>query len=402
MIKKLRLKFIAVNMSIVLILLCVILGMVVYFTRANLENESVAMMRAITERPLHELKPGKREDVVQLPYFILQFEPDGAYKLINGGSYDLSDETLIDELLKKVLASPRRQGVIGEYALRYYYAENQPDRLIVFADASSELSTLAGLMRTCAMIGVISLLVFFAVSFLLSKWAVKPIDLAWKQQRQFVADASHELKTPLTVILTNAEFLQSADYDADSKRRFSENISVMAQKMRGLTERLLELARMDNGQTKTTYSNLDLSALASNAALPFEPIFFEKGLSLETKAEPGIHVTGSAEQLGEVIEILLDNAQKYCAAAGATRLLLERENNRRCLLRVINEGAPIEKNDLDNLFKRFYRADRARTGDGSFGLGLSIAESIVKAHKGRIWAESGDGLNAFCVELPVV
>ncbi len=401
MIKKLRVKFIAVNMSIVIILLCVILGLVVYFTRANLEKESVAMMRAIAERPFRELKPGKREDVVQLPYFLVQFAPNGEYKLVNSGYYDLSDAELVDEILATVLSSERRMGVIGEYGLRYYYTENQPDRCIVFADASSELSTLAGLMKTCLMIGALSLLVFFAVSFMLSKWAVKPVDAAWKQQRQFVADASHELKTPLTVILTNAEFLQSPDYDAESKRRFSDSIAVMAKKMRGLTERLLELARMDNGQAKTAFAKLDLSVLASNAALPFEPIFFEKGLTLETKLEKGISVMGSEERLDELIEILLDNAQKYSSAGGATCISIERASGRRCVLRVINEGAQIDKKDINNLFKRFYRADKARTGDGSFGLGLSIAEAIVRAHGGKIWAESENGLNAFCAELPI-
>lgn len=401
MIKRLRIKFIAVNMSIVLVLLCVILGLVVYFTKTDLQNKSVVMMRALAEHPSREAKPGKRGDGVQLPYFLVRFAPDGEYKLVNSGYYDLSDEGIIDELLATVLASDSKQGRILEFDLRYYYAYDQPERCIVFADASSELTTLKGLVNTCLMIGALSFLVFFALCFQLSKWAVKPIDLAWKQQRQFVADASHELKTPLTVILTNAEFLQSPDYDAQNKRCFADNIMVMAKKMRGLTERLLELARMDNGQTKTIFSKMDLSTLASNAVLPFEPIFFEKGLSIEAKVEAGIHVTGSAERLGEVIEILLDNAQKYSKAGGVTHLILERANGRRCLLKVTNEGEQIEKNDLDNLFKRFYRADQARTGDGSFGLGLSIAESIVKAHKGRIWAESGSGLNTFCMELPL-
>lgn len=401
MIKKLRIKFVIINMSIVLLLLCIIFGLIFYFTKANLESGSINMMRTIAERPFHTMQPGKHGEDIQLPFFVVQLGPNGEQEEVIGGYYDLSDEDAIDKLLETVLSSDKQWGVIQEYSLRYYHSDNPMHRSVVFADISNELSTLRGLISTCLIIGALSFIAFLAASFFLSKWAVKPVAQALTQQRQFIADASHELKTPLTVILTNAEFLQSPDYDDKTKLRFSDNIVTMAQKMRGLTERLLELARLDNGQMQTAFSCVDMSKLTTDAMLPFEPVFFEKGLSLESNAEAGIRVTGGAEQLGEVVGILLDNAQKYSDAGGKTRVMLEKLSGRHCLLRVENEGAPIGQAELESLFKRFYRADQARSGDGSFGLGLSIAESIVHVHKGRIWAESKDGLNTFFVELPL-
>ena len=243
MIKKLRIKFVIINMSIVLLLLCIIFGLIFYFTKANLESGSINMMRTIAERPFHTMQPGKHGEDIQLPFFVVQLGPNGDQEEVIGGYYDLSDEDAIDKLLETVLSSDKQWGVIQEYSLRYYHSDNPMHRSVVFADISNELSTLRGLISTCLIIGALSFIAFLAASFFLSKWAVKPVAQALTQQRQFIADASHELKTPLTVILTNAEFLQSPDYDDKTKLRFSDNIVTMAQKMRGLTERLLELAR---------------------------------------------------------------------------------------------------------------------------------------------------------------
>lgn len=400
MIKKLRIKFIIINMSIVVLLLLVIFALVIYFTKANFENTSVSMMRNVADAPFRQDRPERRGEDVKLPFFIIQLDSDNEPTAVNAGNFDLSDEELIDEMLEIALTSPNEWGVMPDYNLRYFRDDKSPHRRVVFADMSNEISMLDGLMKTCYIIGAVSFLAFLAASALLSKWAVNPIDMAWKGQRQFVADASHELKTPLTVILTNAELLQSDDYSPDDKRRFSENIAIMAGKMRSLTERLLDLARMDNGQTGQRHDKVDLSKIVSDAILPFEPIFFEKGLKLESNIENGVTVYGDAEKLSQAIGILLDNAGKYSEKSGGTIVSLSR-HNARCQIRVSNDADEIPQSDLENIFKRFYRIDQARVGDGSFGLGLSIAKSITESHKGRIWAESKDRKNTFYIELPL-
>ena len=226
------------------------------------------------------------------------------------------------------------------------------------------------------------------------------MDRAWKQQRQFVADASHELKTPLTVIMTNAELLQSPSYEPEAKAQFSQSILTMARQMRGLVERLLELARVDDGRSNMAFTRCDLTALVTQSVLPFEALFFEKGLTLTCQAEEGVAVQGSPAHLAQVVEILLDNAQKYSDRSGEVAVRLSRQHRGHCLLTISNPGTALSPQQLQDIFKRFYRADQARSRDGSFGLGLSIAQAIITEHRGRIWAESAGGLNTFFVQLP--
>ena len=221
-----------------------------------------------------------------------------------------------------------------------------------------------------------------------------------EQRRRFVSDASHELKTPLTVILTNTELLQSPDYDEAQKQQFTDGIRTMAQQMRALVERLLELARAENARPQAAFAPVCLSEVAETSALLFEAALYERGLTLETQVEPELTVSGDERQLGQLVEILLDNARKY-ASGGTVRLQLQRSGRHSCHLSLENEGPALSPQQLQEIFKRFTRADPARTRSGSFGLGLAIAQAIVQAHHGKIWAESRDGCNTFHVELPL-
>ncbi len=400
MLKRLRLKFICINMAIVVALLLTMFGLVYQVTRQDLETESLETLRAIAAEPFRIGRPGELRDGVQLPYFVLQVGRDGEL-ITAGGFYDLSDTAFLQELLNTVQSTGAREGTLREYGLRFCSSYSPWGSSVVFADMSSEQRTLSSLVRTCVGIGGISLVAFLLVSIFLARWAVRPVEQAWDQQRQFVADASHELKTPLTVILTNAEMLQGTEYDESSRRQFSESILAMARQMRGLVESLLELARVDNGRVRMSMeTEVNFSELVSDAMLPFEPVYFEQGLELDGQTEEGIVLRGSPSHLQQVVEILLDNAQKYSDPGGTVKLRLRRQN-RHCLLEVSNPGPAISQENLKAIFKRFYRVDRARGMDGSYGLGLSIAEGIVEEHRGRIWAESEGGRNIFRVELPV-
>ncbi|MEQ2457128.1 sensor histidine kinase [Flavonifractor hominis] len=400
MIKRLRFKFVFVNMSIVALLLCVIFGLIFYFTGANLERESIQMMQNIASQPVQLGTPSELDEQVRLPFFTLQLGPHGELISTGGGYYDLSDDVFLDQLIDMAFASPKRLGVIQEYNLRYYRVDTPMSQCLVFADISSEKATMDGLMRTCLFIGGVSFVAFLWVSILLSKWAVRPVERAWKQQRQFVAAASHELKTPLTVILTNAELMQEPGYDEEKRERFLESILTMSRQMRRLIEQMLELARADSAEAEQAFAPVELSRLAAQAALPFEPLYFERGLTLTLDIEKEIQVMGDQAQLRQLMEILLDNAHKYSSPGGTTWVSLRRRGKGRCVLQVADEGAPIPEEELGQIFKRFYRADPARSRTGSFGLGLSIAESIVRQHHGTIWAQSKDGINTFFVDLP--
>jgi len=399
MTKKLRFQFIIIIMSIVTIMLCVIMSLVYFFTKMNLENNSINMMQNLAGQPFLPHPPNEPQNDIRLPYFTLQLNVQGDLIATGGGYYDLSDKEFIMDLIDATFSDPDRIGVIEEYNLRFYHTSTSVSHILVYADISNELTILNTLIRNCILIGTACFLIFLGISYLLANWMIRPVDKAWQQQRQFIADASHELKTPLTVIMTNAELMQNPEYDEINHTAFVSSILIMSKQMRNLVEQMLELARADNIRHNTVFSSVDFSRLVSDAILPFEPIFFEKGLTLHTEISENVLVNGDSSQLRQVLDILLDNAQKYSCKAGTTWVTLQKQGKGRCLLTVADEGAEIPVKDLNNLFKRFYRADQARSRTGSFGLGLSIAETIIARHKGKIWVESKNGINTFFVEL---
>ena len=401
MLRKLRIKFVCVNMLIVTVMLLVIFGMVFKFTQANLEQQSVNMIEQLAEDPFRLSLPGERREDIQLPYFVLQLGRSGNLVAVTGGYYDLSDQDFLLEIIDTAISSGKSIGTIDEYNLRYCRVINPMNQRLVFVDISSERATLRSLMETCALLGVLSLAVFLGISLLLARWAVKPVDKAWQQQRQFVADASHELKTPLAVIMTNAQMLEQPDFQPEQRSQFVSSIITMSRQMRSLVEDMLELARADSGQSRETLEKLDYSKLVSDCVLPFEPVYFEKGLALEVQIEPGINLEGRQQQLRQLTDILLDNAGKYSLPGGPVAMSLRLHGSRHCLLSVSNPAPEMSREECRDIFKRFYRADKARSRDGSYGLGLPIAESIVKSHGGKISCEYLQGKAIFSVTLPL-
>lgn len=213
MTKKLRYQFITITMIIVTIMLCIIMSLIYFFTKMNLENNSVNMMQNIASNPFLLHLPNEMQEDVRLPYFTLQLNIQGDLIATGGGYYDLSDENFLNDLINATFSSSDRIGVIEEYNLRFYRTSTSVSQILVYADISNELTVLRNLIRNCILIGIACFLIFLCISFLLANWVVKPVEMAWNQQRQFIADASHELKTPLTVIMTNAELMQGADCD---------------------------------------------------------------------------------------------------------------------------------------------------------------------------------------------
>ena len=401
MIKKLRIKFVCIVMAIVLLMVGGILGVVIHFTGINLQTQSLSMMRTIAASPFQQDSIGRpSEDEVRLPFFTVQISSRGELITASGGYFDLSDREYLQQIVMAALSSRQESGELENHGLRYLKATTQLGFLIVFSDTTAEQATLRNLVYSCIFIFLAAMLVFLGGSILLSRWAIKPVAQAWDQQRQFVADASHELKTPLAVIMANAELLQSEDTPEASRRQFSANILSTTYQMRSLVESLLEIARVDNETVKMSFADLDLSQLVSDAALSFQLLYEEKGMGLRCSAPEGISVNGSEQHLYQVLDVLLDNALKYSAPGGMVSVDLTR-SGRTCTLSVSGPGEPISREDLQNIFKRFYRADKARAMNGSYGLGLAIARSVVEVHRGRIWAESENGFNIFRVQLPL-
>ena len=401
MIRKLRIKFVCIVMAIAMLMVGGILGVVIHFAGVNMQMQSISMMRTIATNPFQQGNLGKpADDEVRLPFFTVQISSRGELITASGGYFDLSDREYLQQIINLALNADEESGELKAHDLRYLKAISPMGLTIVFSDITTESATLRSLVYSSLVIFFVAMLIFLGLSILLSRWAIKPVEKAWDQQRQFVADASHELKTPLAVIMTNAELMQSEQTSGEDQKKFSENILSTTYQMRTLVESMLEMVRVDNGAIKPKMDMLDLSQLVSDAALSFQLLYEEQNMGLRCAVADGIHIHGSEQHLYQVLDVLLDNALKYSAPGSMVSVDLVR-TGRNCVLSVRSPGEPISEEDLQNIFKRFYRADKARERNGSYGLGLSIAESIVQAHKCRIWAESREDCNIFYVQLPV-
>ena len=385
-------------MITVTIMLGIIFGTVISLTHRNVEQQSISDMRDIAAPPKPHEKPDKDSEHLPKPHFSLLITPEGEFIAEDNGMFDLSDEEYLSSLFEYAEGQAEESGIIPDTSLRYFRNKTPEGNSYIFTDVSVEADMLDGLYGTCIIISAVAFILFFIISIFLANWAVRPVEEAWRKQKQFIADASHELKTPLTVITTNAELMKTEESE-EQKSKFTDNILTMSSQMRGLVESMLEIARLDNGGLKKEFAIFDLSETVSDAILPFEALFFEKEQNFSCDIEADIEINGNSEQIKQVVDILLDNANKYAPARSEVNLVLKRHGRGQCRFSVSNKGEAISEEELKNIFKRFYRGDKTRRMNNSYGLGLSIAESIVKEHSGKIFAESKNGVNTFTVQL---
>ena len=318
---------------------------------------------------------------------------------MSGSSYyDLDDEEALLDAVSQALADGGESGVLSQRHLRFYRQDGVLTVRIAFMDSTFEQATLRSLVKVCLLIGLGALLVLLGVSWLLSGFVSRPVVRTWQDQQQFISDASHELKTPLTVILSSADLLEESA--SGEQQRYVDNILAESRRMKELVEDMLTLSRTESGRAAAPFAPLDLSDLVTDAALRFEPVAFEAGHPLEYDIQNGLSLTGDCQQLDQLVDILLDNAVKYAAPGGAIRLTLNAAG-RNAVLAVENPGERIPAEKLSHLFDRFYRVDDARTGAAGFGLGLAIAHQITARHKGTITAASDESATRFTVTLPL-
>ena len=391
-IQKLRMKFVAICMALVTAVLAAVLLAVFFSTQANISAlRDQTLRRAIQEDTLgafnkpHFPPENDSERAVLLPYFTVNLF--GATAYVTGGTYDdLENTAVLQDIITQCLAQNLTEGTITQYRLQYLRQDMGLYTRLAFVDMSMEIAIVARMMGSYLAIAAIALLVLLGVSIGLSILVTRPVEKAWRQQRQFLSDASHELKTPLTVILANAELLEDAPMD-DAPARWVDNIHASAGQMRTLVEEMLTLARADNAVPTVHVEEVNFSELASDTALAFEPVAFEAGKALEYGIAGDAAVLGDGEKLRRLLSVLLDNAIKYGADGRPIRLELTR-TEKQLRLMVENEGTPIPPEQLEHLFERFYRADASRGEKSGFGLGLSIAASVAAEHKGSLKAES--------------
>ena len=403
MIRKLRWQFVGVCMALVLTVLAAVFAAAYHAVRQNIEDLSRQVLTQVIREDGSGSAPGVSVEIggdrLLLPYFTVNIWGGTAY--ITGGTYaNLEDTDALRDILSQCLEQNQTEGTVEDYHLRYLVEDNGLYRKLAFVDMSMEQATLARVIRSYLVIALAALLVLLGIAAAASRWVTWPVERAWRQQRQFLSDASHELKTPLTVILSNAELLEGAALP-EKPARWSGNIRCEAEQMRTLVEQMLTLARADNGVRPAAMEPVNFSDVATECVLSFEPVAFEAGKPLEDHVAEDVTVTGDRDRLRHLISILLDNAVKYGAPGGTITLTLER-TERQARLTVANPGDPIPPEHLPHLFERFYRADSSRGEQSGFGLGLSIADTIAREHKGSLRAESDAVSTRFIFTLPSV
>ena len=339
----------------------------------------------------HDKKPPRNEQnfdfiTPETPFstrhFTVFFDKEGKVDQTFIESIYAIDEDTAIEYAKKVMDDGKERGWISNY--RYKVFSSEMGYGVVFVDGSMSRSTL---MQTTMIAGFVLLgcaaLVLILI-FLLSKKAVKPIAESYEKQKQFVTDANHELKTPLTLILANLDIAEAEL----GKNEWLDDIRSEGHRMAELVNQLVSLSRMDEEGQQMNITEVSFGDLVADTVSEFEPLAKDRGKALTASIDKEITYLGDEALLHRLVGILMDNAIKYCDQGGEINVMLHR--GRRIVLTVENTYAAVSELELNRLFDRFYRADKARKFTGGYGVGLSMAKAIIEKHKGEITAYKKD------------
>lgn len=332
---------------------------------------------------------------------------DGDIQRISYQYFESGDNISLEQTVGEIIKSGSMEGKVEIDDIKFRYAVfNKGDSSgydVIFLDRAIEISTLNRLLIIFISIGGLGLLILFGVSWLLASWAITPIAEAWDKQKQFIADASHELKTPLTVIATNTDVvLANAEDTVQNQSKWLTYIKSETARMSKLVSDLLYIAKSDVNEVAMVMNEFNLSHTTLGVCLVFETVAFENGKILDTDIEENISYKGDEDRIKQLITILVDNAIVHSNGNANIMVSLKRDNKDKIKLSVSNtNGEDIPKGCEERLFERFFRVDKARNrSSGSHGLGLNIAQSIVKNHNGSISVTSTkDHVVTFTVTL---
>lgn len=345
--------------------------------------------------PIRDNPPYADQPIFRLStFYTVAVAYDGRILETENPQEALHSDAELEALAQDILSQNKTTGV--KRNLVYCAVDKGGYRLVVFKDNTIINESMRTLFRYTLLFGGVALIALFFLALFLAGRIVKPLEESYQKQKQFISDAGHELKTPVSIVSTNAELLSREI----GENPWLSNIQYENQRMGLLVGQLLELAHAENAPTQR--QRLDFSRLVKGEALPFESVAFEEGRQLAYEIEPDIFAEGNGAELGQVVSILLDNAIRHSPEGSRVSLILTRRRNW-ARLSVSNPGDEIPPQQQAQIFERFYRVDAARAGEGRhYGLGLAIAKAIVTSHKGKISVSCSNGLVEFTVELPAM
>lgn len=400
MIRRLRKRIVAINViTASLILFCaLIVTFVVGYGRIDIEREARMNLALKFDTQQDEIRFEEEkifDDVALAVYDVRTHQVEWFF----GGNANLSREEL-SRYVRPIVQDVRREGWVN-ISVRYVKAVEGSKVKIAFNNLGASSGNLV--VFAVSVLGALTLgiIVYFLFSLFLARIALRPVEDSWKKQKQFVADASHELKTPLSVILANTDILAShKDETVESQMKWVENTRAEAVRMAELVNQLLFLAKNDDG-LKVQMQDVNFSNCVEGIVLGYDAVFYEKQHKFSYEVTPDVWVVGNEGQLKQLVTILLDNANKYSKGEGNITLRLQ-NNGKHCTLTVANDSEQLSEEQLSHLFDRFYTVDNSRNkNNGGNGLGLNIAQVICQTHNGSIRVSCENGRTAFEVTLPL-
>lgn len=404
MIKKLRVKLIVASMISLLLVLVTIVGTMSILNYHKIISDADKVLAILVENdgrfpdsfvhpdtPKEQEEPKKDDRLLspELPYesryFSVVLNEDGNVVFCDTGKIAMINTETAIKYAKQVWESGKEKGIIGDY--RYCINTTDEGTRVIFLDCRRNFNTFQSFIITGIGVSVAGLLAVLVLLILLSARIVKPFSENYEKQKRFITDAGHELKTPLTIIDADTEILEM-DY---GENEWISDIQNQTKRLAELTNSLIFLAKMEEEQTKIPMLEFPISDMVEETVETFQALAKVQNKTLTSDIEPMLSLKGDEKAIRRLITILLDNAVKYSGEEGKISLTLKKQKNH-IHLSVWNTTEQISKEQIAHLFDRFYRTDESRNSEtGGYGLGLSIASATMRAHKGRISAETEDG-----------
>ena len=383
----------------ILLSLFIIIGIIIY-NASSYKNEYDNVKRNITFMEERNFKPEdappepKNFDnmmIMDYEVYTIKLNDKEIEEIINHSNKSTSLD--VEEVVNKIINEDNGIYIGNLYFNNYSYNYNN-DTIIIINTANINQRLITTLIKSIILLLIFEIIIYF-ISKTLTIRITKPAKEAFDKQKDFIADASHELKTPLAVIMASSDELKN-----DKKNeKYIENIKYESERMNTLIKSLLDLSKLEKGISISNYKEENISKIIEKVALTFEAIAYEKNVKIETNIEENITFKCSKEEIERLISIILDNAIKHSYKDTSIKLNLNKDKNN-INIEIINKGDPIKVGDEEKIFERFYRADKSRNRDSNrYGLGLAIAKNIATNHNGVIKAYSKDNLTTFKIIL---
>ncbi len=397
MIRKLKIKFVALAMASLFVLLTVIVGGMNLINYFSVTREADAILSILSqnngsfpdfpENPNGFLPPDMSPEIpFESRYFSVFLNESYEFISANTNRIASVDKTQAKEYAQEIMDKGKSQGFVDEY--RFVWKQESNGYRITFLDCGRKLDSFRSFLLASSGMALAGYVIVFVIVFILSGKIIQPIAESYEKQKRFITDAGHEIKTPLTIIHANVDILEMEL----GKNESLSDISQQTKRLRSLTDDLVMLARMEESEETMQKIDFPVSEVVTEAARPFRTLAIQQGKEFTCTIQPLLTLKGNDKAIEQLVGILLENALKYSPTGGTVAFDLTKQNRSVCLSVFNTANTEIKGEQLNHVFDRFYRTDFSRNSEtGGHGIGLSIAQAIVTAHGGKIQAMTQDG-----------